>query len=104
MPGTWISVVTGATMVLIEKIVVVPDTSLPTASIGSPVGDFSAEMNVTPSGPRSPAADRSVMASLWVELKYAGFAAAGMRSKSSPEPKACVPFVFQMENEREPKE
>ena len=44
------------------------------------------------------------MASLWVELKYAGFAAAVMRSKSSPESKACVPFVFQMENEREPKE
>jgi len=59
MPSTWISV----GMVLIEKIVVVPDTSLPTASMGLPVGESAAEMNVTPSGPRSPAADRSVAAS-----------------------------------------
>ena len=40
-----------------ENSVVVPDTSFATASSGAPVGDDSAAMNASPSGPRSPACD-----------------------------------------------
>jgi len=38
--------------------------------------------------------------SLWSELKKPGLAAAVICSKSSPESKACVPSVFQIEKER----
>lgn len=39
-----------------SKSVVVPETSLPTATSGRPVADFSAGMNATPSAPWSPEA------------------------------------------------